>query len=162
MAFIIMAKVAWPTLFLPHISQRTITFTLDHGMIILLFKNLLAHQENCVFSHRSVIAVLCLPFSAIKCSKLYIFFLTKPEDFEFKWRYYFGSTKITKQFCRRGKFNRGSKFLSTYNSNIFGIFFLIKMQDGDCNVRNFRRFLFGMRHVVQAFKVSVFASDFKF
>ena len=34
-------------------------------------------------------------------------------------------------------------------------FFLIKRQNGECNVRNFRRFLFGMSPDVPAFKVHV-------
>ena len=41
-------------------------------------------------------------------------------------------------------------------------FFLIKMQKGECNVRNFRRFLFGMNPDVPAFKLRVLTSDFKF
>ena len=39
-------------------------------------------------------------------------------------------------------------------------FFLIKRQNGDCNVRNFRWFLFGMSPGVPAFKVRVFTSDY--
>ena len=34
-------------------------------------------------------------------------------------------------------------------------------QNGECNVRNLRRFLFGMSADVPAFKVRVFTSDFK-
>ena len=41
-------------------------------------------------------------------------------------------------------------------------FFLIERQNGECNVRNFRRFLFGMSHDVLAFKAPVSTSDFKF
>ena len=39
-----------------------------------------------------------------------------------------------------------------------------KRQNGDCNVRNFRRFLFGMRLDVDvpAFKVRVLTSDLNF
>ena len=35
-------------------------------------------------------------------------------------------------------------------------FFLIKRQNDECNVRNFRRFLFGMNPDVPAFKVRQF------
>ena len=41
-------------------------------------------------------------------------------------------------------------------------FFLIRRQNGECNVRNFRRFLYGTRPDVLAFKVSVFTSDIEF
>ena len=41
-------------------------------------------------------------------------------------------------------------------------FFLIKKQNGESNVRNFRRFLFGMSLDVPALKVHVLTSDFKF
>ena len=44
----------------------------------------------------------------------------------------------------------------------FFFFFLIRIQNGECNVRNFRRFLFGMSPDVPAFRVCVFTSDFKF
>ena len=44
----------------------------------------------------------------------------------------------------------------------FEYFFQIKRQNGECNVRNFRRFLFGMSPVVPAFKVLVVTSVFKF
>ena len=37
-----------------------------------------------------------------------------------------------------------------------------KKQNGECNVRNFRWFLFGISPLVPAFKVLVFTSDFKF
>ena len=37
-----------------------------------------------------------------------------------------------------------------------------KMQNGECNVRNFRRFLFGVSSDVPAFKVHDFAIDFEF
>ena len=37
-----------------------------------------------------------------------------------------------------------------------------KSQNGECNVRNFRRFFFGMSFDVPAFKVRMFASDFDF
>ena len=36
-----------------------------------------------------------------------------------------------------------------------------KRQNGECNVRNFRRFFIGMSSDVPAFKVHVFASDFE-
>ena len=42
------------------------------------------------------------------------------------------------------------------------IFFSMKRQNGECNVRNFRRVLFGMSPDVPAFKARVFTSDFKF
>ena len=43
-------------------------------------------------------------------------------------------------------------------------FFLIRRQNDDCNVKNFKRFLFGMSHDVLEFKVRVYTctSDFKF
>ena len=44
----------------------------------------------------------------------------------------------------------------------FEYFFLIKRQNGECNVRNFRRFLFGMSPDIPAFKVCFFTSDVKF
>ena len=37
-----------------------------------------------------------------------------------------------------------------------------KMHNGECNVRNFRRFLFGMSSYVPAFKVRVLKSAFRF
>ena len=40
------------------------------------------------------------------------------------------------------------------------LFFLIKRQNGECNVANFRRFLFGMGPDVPTFKVGIFTSDF--
>ena len=43
----------------------------------------------------------------------------------------------------------------------FEYFFLIKRQNGECNVRNFRRFFFGMSPDVPAFKICIFTSDFK-
>ena len=44
----------------------------------------------------------------------------------------------------------------------FQYFFLIRRQNGECNVRNFRRFLFGMSLDVPAFKVHVFTRDLNF
>ena len=44
----------------------------------------------------------------------------------------------------------------------FDFFFLIRRQNGECNVRSFREFLFGMSPDVPAFKVHIFTSDFKF
>ena len=44
----------------------------------------------------------------------------------------------------------------------FFFFFMIKMQNGECNVKNFRRFLFGLSPDVPAFKVLVLTGDFKF
>ena len=38
----------------------------------------------------------------------------------------------------------------------------MKRQNGECNVRIFRRFLFGMSPDVRAFKVLVLTSHFKF
>ena len=40
-------------------------------------------------------------------------------------------------------------------------FFIIKRQYGDCKVRNFRLFLFGINPDVPAFKVLDFTGDFK-
>ena len=40
-------------------------------------------------------------------------------------------------------------------------FFLIKRQNCESNIYNFRRFLFGMSPDEPAFKVRVFTSDFK-
>ena len=40
--------------------------------------------------------------------------------------------------------------------------FMRKRQNSECNVENFRRFFFGMSSDVPAFKVCIFASDFKF
>ena len=45
---------------------------------------------------------------------------------------------------------------------IRSVFLLRKRQNGECNVRNFRRFLFGKSPDVPAFKVHVFTSDFRF
>ena len=44
----------------------------------------------------------------------------------------------------------------------FEVFLLMKRLNGKCNVRNFRRFLFGMSPDVPVFKVSPFTSYFKF
>ena len=44
----------------------------------------------------------------------------------------------------------------------FEYFFVIKRQNGECNVINHGEFLFGMSFDVPAFKVRVFTSDFKF
>ena len=46
----------------------------------------------------------------------------------------------------------------------FEYFFIIMIirRNGECNIRNFRQFLFGMSHDVPAFKVHVFTSDFRF
>ena len=41
-------------------------------------------------------------------------------------------------------------------------FFLIRRHNDECNVRKFRRFLFGMNPDVPAFKVRVLTSDFEF
>ena len=62
MAFIIMAKVAY--FVFPLITQRTITFTPDHGMIP--FKKSSYTQEGYVFGNWSVVAVLCLLFPQLK------------------------------------------------------------------------------------------------
>ena len=43
----------------------------------------------------------------------------------------------------------------------FQYFFMIKRQNGECNVRNFGRSLFGKSHV-PALKVLVLTNDFKF
>ena len=50
---------------------------------------------------------------------------------------------------------------STQYSNLIKVTFIRKWQNGECNVRNFRRFFFGMSSDVPAFKVRVFASDFE-
>ena len=44
----------------------------------------------------------------------------------------------------------------------FEHFFLIRCQNGKCEVTNFRRFLFGTSPDVSAFKVRNFTNDFKF
>ena len=44
----------------------------------------------------------------------------------------------------------------------FEYFFLIEKQNGESNVTNFRRFLFGVSPEVPAFKAGVFPSDFNF
>ena len=44
----------------------------------------------------------------------------------------------------------------------FEYFFLIKRQNGECNVRNFRRILFGTSHDLTAFEVRVFTGDLRF
>ena len=41
-------------------------------------------------------------------------------------------------------------------------YFYEKWQNGECNVRNFRRFFFGMSSDVPEFKIHDFASDFEF
>ena len=46
--------------------------------------------------------------------------------------------------------------------SILVFFFLIKRQNGKCNVRNFRLFLFVMSPDELAFKVRILTSDFKF
>ena len=38
----------------------------------------------------------------------------------------------------------------------------VRRQNGECNVRHFRGFLFGMSPDVPAFEVRVFTSEFKF
>ena len=43
-----------------------------------------------------------------------------------------------------------------------GSIFMRKRQNGECNVRDFRRCLFDMSSDVRAFKTPVFASDFEF
>ena len=40
--------------------------------------------------------------------------------------------------------------------------FMIKRQNGECNGRHFRQFLFGFSPDVMAFKVPVFTCDIKF
>ena len=59
-------------------------------------------------------------------------------------------------------FIKSSRFQSTQDGNSVWVFFLIKDKMAKCNVRNCRRFLFGMSPDVLAFKVLVFTSDFKF
>ena len=44
----------------------------------------------------------------------------------------------------------------------FFFFFNDKNANGECNVKNFRRFLFGLSPDVPAFKVLVLTGDFKF
>ena len=39
-------------------------------------------------------------------------------------------------------------------------FFLIKTQNGECNIRNFKQFLLGISPDIPAFKLRVFTSDF--
>ena len=41
-------------------------------------------------------------------------------------------------------------------------YFSDKKENGECNVRHFTPFLFGMSPDVPAFKVCIFTSDFKF
>ena len=48
-----------------------------------------------------------------------------------------------------------SKVLRIHGHSV-SVFFLIRRQNGKCNVRNFRRFLFGMSPDVLAFKVCAF------
>ena len=44
----------------------------------------------------------------------------------------------------------------------FEYYFLIRRQNGKCNVRNFKQFLFGMSPDVPAFKGHIFTSDVRF
>ena len=51
--------------------------------------------------------------------------------------------------------------VSTQGGNLAKVFFMRKRQNGECNVRNFWRLLFGMSSDIPAFKVCIFASDFE-
>ena len=53
------------------------------------------------------------------------------------------------------------KSTSTQDGNLVKVFSGEKKQNGDCNVRNFRRFLFGMSPDVPTVKVCGLTSDFK-
>ena len=55
-----------------------------------------------------------------------------------------------------------SRFQSTQDGHSVWVFVLLKRQNGECNVRNFRRFLFGMSPDVPVFEVRVLESDLKF
>ena len=55
------------------------------------------------------------------------------------------------------------RFQNTQEGHSLWVFFFqIKKQNGEWNVRNFRRFLFGMSPDVPEFQVRVLTSDFKF
>ena len=55
-----------------------------------------------------------------------------------------------------------SRFQSTQDGHSVRVVYLITRQNGKCNVRTFRWFLFGMSPDVLPFKVCIFTSDFKF
>ena len=59
-------------------------------------------------------------------------------------------------------FIKSSRFQNNQDGHSICFFFLIKRLNGECNVRNFRLFLFGMSSDVPAIKVCVFISDFNF
>ena len=57
-------------------------------------------------------------------------------------------------------FIKNSRFQSTQDDHSDGVFFFSdKKVNGECNVRNFGRFLFGMSPNVPKFKVHSFTSD---
>ena len=64
----------WPTLFLPLITHRIITFTPDHGMIP--FKNLLTHRKIMFLTTRVLLLLLLLSllFLQLKIENCIIFF----------------------------------------------------------------------------------------